>query len=283
MRNRRRAIVFHLLRALAEEMPADHQPQQHQRKTAKPPRIRRRSIIMLVQSRLDADSVGSQLRDATHCKASGRATQLRCQIRGLVITSQSRQQPMLCQASLHRQPLRAAGSARAEPHRPLLPGRTAPRRANRGRRAARRSHRRRPGTHRRELLDGRHFLRPRQSARALGRRRPARPAALDPILRRRAGSLPRAVRRRVGHHRHQRLGRAGQPSGRPHDRPARRACCAACRRTSAPSRSANSSAARRATCTARASASSASAATAAGWPKCSASFARRSSPPTGSR
>ena len=114
----------------------------------------------------------------------------------------------------------SGGHGRPATPRPLLPGRAAAHRPDCGRR---------PGLEiidagqervADELPDGRHFLRPPQGAGALGRGGAAGPAAVDSVVGRRARPLPRAVGRRVGHHRHERLGRAGQPGGRPHDGPA---------------------------------------------------------------
>ena len=79
--------------------------------------------------------------------------------------------------------------------------------------------------------------------------RPRRPAAVDSIVGRRPGPLPGAGGRRVGHHRHQRLGRAGRPGGRAAMALADWHWRGACRSSFAPSRPRSSSAGRRATCT----------------------------------
>ena len=92
-------------------------------------------------------------------------------------------------------------------------------RTDRRRHAGGRDRRRRPGADRRGAFRGRHLLRPRQGAGRLGRRGAPGPAAVDSVVGRRHGPLPGPVGDRLGHRRHQRLGRAGRSGGRAHDRP----------------------------------------------------------------
>ena len=112
----------------------------------------------------------------------------------------------------------------------------------------------------RGIAVSRYFLRACQSAGALGRCRARRAVAVDSIVGRGAGSLPRAVGRRLDDHRHQRLGRAGRSGGRAHGGPAIWLAAQPAGVFSRPAEKENTSAGRHAICTARRSASSALAA-----------------------